>query len=267
MVRDRSAGTTRRIAYDSSLAAMSAHGRFVSFTRPISLGIGWDPAGEESGKPYNVVTRDRAKRTTRRVSVSNTERRGNSGSFDATMSAQGRVVAFTSIATNLVVGDTNRRADVFVRSRSTGRTLRVSVSIQGRQGNGASRQGAVSASGRYVAFTSNASNLVARDPNGHGSDVFIRDRLMGRTQRVSARGNLPPDQRRPQRGRAGEAGALESVRKVVTESVSLLRSFPVGAGRSCVDRCLIQIPASASGSRHDRKSEGVERTRRSHSLA
>jgi hypothetical protein len=192
-VWDRAAGTTQRVATASSQAAISASGRFVSFTRPISTGIGWDPAGQELGKPYDVLMRDRSRRATRVVSVSDSERRANSGSFDATMSARGGVVAFTSIATNLVVGDTNRRADVFVRDRSAGRTLRVSVSTQGGQGDGASRQGAVSANGRYVAFTSNASNLVARDPNGHGSDVFVRDLLRGRTQLVSARDNPRPD--------------------------------------------------------------------------
>lgn len=193
MVRDRAAGTTRRVATASSLAAISAHGRFASFTRPISLGVGWDPAGEASGTPYDVFVRDRARRTTRRVSVSDTERRGNSGSFDATMNAEGRVVAYTSIATNLVAGDTNDRADVFVRNLSAGRTLRVSVSSQGEQGNGASRDAAVSADGRYVAFTSNASNLVARDPNGHASDVFVRDRRTEQTQRVSGRGDVPTE--------------------------------------------------------------------------
>lgn len=197
MVRDRAAGTTRRIATASSLAAISADGRFVSFTRPISTGIGWDPAGEELGTPYDVFMRDRTRRTTRLVSVSDTERRGNSGSFDATMSAGGRMVAFTSIASNLVTGDTNHRADVFVRNRSTGRTLRVSVSSRERQGNGASRHAAVSANGRYVAFTSNASDLVARDPNGHGSDVFVRNLRSGRTQLVSARDKLPPDRLDP----------------------------------------------------------------------
>lgn len=193
MLRDRATGTTRRIATASSSAALSANGRYVAFTRPISTGIGWDPAGEELGTPYNVFVRDRARRTTRRVSVSDTERRGNSGSFDATMNGEGQVVAFTSIATNLVVGDTNHRSDVFVRNQSTGRTLRVSVSSQGEQGNGPSRQGVISANGRYVAFTSNASNLVAHDPNGNASDVFVRDRLTQRTWRVSGRGNLPPE--------------------------------------------------------------------------
>jgi Tol biopolymer transport system component len=192
MVRDRSAGTTRQIARNSSVASMSAHGRLVTFTKPISVGVGWDPDGSETGKPYKVLRWNRSTGQTQRVSVSDSEQPGNSGSFGAALTVRGGHVAFTSIATNLVVGDTNHRADVFVRDRAAGRTARISVNSTGGQGNGASREPAVSATGRYVAFTSHASNLVARDPNGHGSDVFVRDRKTGRTHLVSARGNFRP---------------------------------------------------------------------------
>lgn len=87
----------------------------------------------------------------------------------------GKFVAFESRGSNLVTGDTNGAADIFVRDRATGKTIRVSVSSNGGQGNGASTLPSISANGRYVAFMSSASNLVADDSN-NASDVFIHDR-------------------------------------------------------------------------------------------
>lgn len=110
------------------------------------------------------------------------------------ISADGRSVAFSSRATNLVAGDTNVAIDVFVRDVDAGTTERVSVSSTGAQGDGDSgvehastngRPVALSADGRYVAFTSFASNLVPGDTNGV-QDVFVHDRLTGATDRVAA---------------------------------------------------------------------------------
>src|SRR3954452_24678747 len=100
------------------------------------------------------------------VSVSSSGERGNDDSFEPDISADGRYVAFVSGASNLVPRDTNDYADVFVRDRVLGTTQRVSVSSTGRQGNGHSYEPAISANGRYVAFTSKASKLVPRDRNG-----------------------------------------------------------------------------------------------------
>ena len=105
-------------------------------------------------------------------------------SVDPAISADGRFVAFSSDATNLVPGDTNGTADVFVRDRQTGTTRRVSVGSGGAQGNGLSVDPAISADGRFVAFASDATNLVPGDTNG-ADDVFVRDRQTGTTRRVS----------------------------------------------------------------------------------
>jgi Tol biopolymer transport system component len=100
------------------------------------------------------------------------------------MSSDGRYVAFYSEANNLVTGDTNGGRDVFVRDRDTSTTERVSVGSAGAQGNDWSDGAPISADGRYVAFRSAASNLVPGDTN-IAIDVFLRDRTMGATERVS----------------------------------------------------------------------------------
>src|SRR5438445_547368 len=122
--------------------------------------------------------------TTVRVSVASDGTAGNAASAGAALSADGRFVAFHSTATNLVAGDTNGKTDVFVHDRQTGITERVSVASDGTQGNNASSYPALSADGRFVAFHSTATNLVAGDTNG-ATDVFVHDRQTGTTERVS----------------------------------------------------------------------------------
>ena len=121
------------------------------------------------------------------VSVSSTGESANDGSFYASISADGRYVAFSSLATNLVAGDTNGVIDVFRKDRLTGEVLRASVGAGGVEANGESYTHyltAISADGRYVCFASNATNLVPNDTNGR-EDVFVRDVSAGTTTRVS----------------------------------------------------------------------------------
>ena len=121
---------------------------------------------------------------TQLVSVSSSGAQGINYNYFASFSADGRFVAFMSDSTNLVPGDTNGCADVFVRDRQLGTTERVSVSSSGTQADGFSGWPSVSADGRYVAFESSATNLVSWDTNGQG-DVFVRDRQLGTTDLVS----------------------------------------------------------------------------------
>jgi uncharacterized repeat protein (TIGR01451 family) len=124
------------------------------------------------------------------ISTSTDEVQGNQDSELPAISADGRYVAFASLADNLVPGDTNVSSDIFVRDRLTGVTERVSVSNTGRQGdaNSGFLEGlgapSISADGRFVAFDSNATNLVRGDRN-NAPDVFVRDRVTGTTTRVS----------------------------------------------------------------------------------
>jgi len=121
---------------------------------------------------------------TERVSVASDGTQGNMGSSYSSISADGRYVAFDSWSSNLVVGDTNGFDDIFVHDRLSGETTRVSVASNGLQGDGDSRDTFISADGRYVAFASEASNLVVGDTNGF-YDVFEHDRVTGETTRIS----------------------------------------------------------------------------------
>jgi hypothetical protein len=121
---------------------------------------------------------------TTRVSVSSAGAEADGASDCPALSADGRYVAFRSQATNLVPGDTNGVADVFVHDRVTHTTTRVSVASDGTQGDGAAGCPAISGDGHYAAFGSAASNLVAGDTNG-AQDVFVRDVVAGTTTRVT----------------------------------------------------------------------------------
>src|SRR5262245_15063693 len=103
-----------------------------------------------------------------RVSLSSVNAQSSALSADALISSDGRYIAFSSDASNLVAGDTNAVRDAFVRDRLTNTTTRVSVSSAGVQGNALSSvsdPSPMSADGRFVVFYSSASNLVAGDTN------------------------------------------------------------------------------------------------------
>jgi Tol biopolymer transport system component len=112
--------------------------------------------------------------TNQLASLSSTGVQGNAGSENASISANGRYVAFNAGGTTLVEGDTGG-IDVFVHDRYTGTTLRISVAFDGSQANGEASYPFISSTGRYVVFSSTYSNLVANDTND-ALDVFVHDR-------------------------------------------------------------------------------------------
>jgi Tol biopolymer transport system component len=182
-VRDRKKHTTRLVSknvagvsanFHSMQPAISADGRFVAFASYAS-----DLVPNDTNNHSDVFVRDMKRGKTIRVSLSSGGAQANANSTNAAVSADGRFVAFASDASNLVRGDANTWGDVFVRDRRTGKTLRVSVSTSGLEGNDVSTSPSISANGRFVAFTSSATDLVRRDTNGY-EDVFVRD-LAGRT--------------------------------------------------------------------------------------
>jgi Tol biopolymer transport system component len=169
----------------SGEASVSANGRYVAFTSNATNLVRGD-----TNKLPDIFVHDMRTGRTARISVTSTGKQGvgkrySNGSNAPRISSDGRYVAFHSDMTNLVRGDTNGVFDIFVHDRATGKTQRVSVSSTGRQSNGESGSGAsFSANGRYVAFSSLATNLVANDRNDI-TDVFVRDLRKHRTQLVS----------------------------------------------------------------------------------
>ncbi len=109
---------------------------------------------------------------------------GNGVSFNPVFSTDGRFVAFSSGASDLVANDTNGTEDVFVRDLQTGTTTLVSINRTGTGSNGGSSDPVISADDRFVAFLSDASDLVANDTN-NTTDMFVRDLQTGTTTLVS----------------------------------------------------------------------------------
>ncbi len=164
--------------------AISSDGRYIVFeSTATNLGTSV-PVGVTQ-----IYLRDRNTGTTTLVSQSGGAA-GNNVSLQAAISGNGRYIAFASDATNLVVDDTNGVCDVFVRDTISGTLTRVSVDSGGGQANGASGAPSLNANagdasdGRYVAFMSQATNLVAGDTNAI-SDIFVRDRVLNTTTRIS----------------------------------------------------------------------------------
>jgi Tol biopolymer transport system component len=177
-LRDGQGNAVKRVSVDAAGAeadgssfnpAVSADGRYVAFDSGASNLVAGDTNGES-----DVFVADRGSGAITRVSVDARGGEANGDSLNASISADGRYVAFDSGASNLVPGDTNDRTDVFVFDRDSGAIRRVSVDAAGAEANEASTFPSISADGRYVAFQSGASNLVAGDTNAT-TDVFVAD--------------------------------------------------------------------------------------------
>ena len=157
---------------DSSRPSISADGRYVAFESRASNLVANDTNGDK-----DIFVHDRKTKKTKRVSLRSSGAEAVGGnSSDPSISADGRYVAFESDASNLVANDTNGEEDVFVHDRKTKKTRRVSKHSNGTQATGASNRPSISANGRFIAFQSNASDLVANDTNGD-ADVFRRGPL------------------------------------------------------------------------------------------
>jgi Tol biopolymer transport system component len=145
-------------------------------------------ANSDRNSVLDVFVRDRATDQTTLVSVTPAGKAGNASSFDASISADGRYVAFLSDASNLIAGDTNHVRDIFVRDLVAGTTERVSVASDGTPQNSDAAYPSISADGSRVAFASFATNLVPNDVNDM-FDVFVRDRVAGTTVIASVANN------------------------------------------------------------------------------
>ncbi len=178
-------GIERIVAWDdsspgsnSSQADISADGRYVAFMSRASNLVATDTNDRD------IFVFDRVASTIEMVSVATDGTQADEDCYEPSISGDGRYIAFHSIASNLVAGDTNEERDVFVHDRQTGLTERVSVASDGTQADYYCQYASISDDGRFVAFDSGASNLVA-DKTNTIRDIFVHDRQSGITERVS----------------------------------------------------------------------------------
>lgn len=163
-------------------------GEYVAMTpdaRYVAFHSGHEFVPQDHNRVADVYVRDRWTGSITIVSVNSSGELGNSSSDQgAAISADGRFVAFISLASNLVPGDTNGLRDLFVHDCLTGVTQRVNVGPQGQEASAVVFTDSLSADGRFIAFSTNADNLVTDDTNGT-RDVFVRDLWTQTTERVS----------------------------------------------------------------------------------
>ncbi len=219
-VRDRVAGTTKRVSVRSTGAeadiggqnpSISADGRYVAFTSFDQL----VPADTNIFR--DVYVRDLTANTTRLVSVSSGGALANGHSTDPRISSDGRFVAFASAGTNLDgISDTNAAPDIFVRDLVANTTQRVSRSSGGALAHGAAALPSISGDGRFVSYESSAADAVTDDTNGV-VDAFVYDRTTAKTTRIST----------DQLGQQLATGGTHAVLSVTGTSVTFSSASPI----------------------------------------
>jgi len=180
------------LADDANLAyhggiALSRDGSVVAFNSHASNLVPGD-----SNERIDVFLRTLPSGPTLRASLSHSGEQGNGNSVSPAISGDGRYLVFASDADNLVPDDRNGARDIFLRDQQTDRTTRLSVSPDGEEGNGASDAPTISIDGRFVAFSSEATNLAPGAPVALRR-VLIVDRQSGKVQVVTA--GLGPEER------------------------------------------------------------------------
>jgi Tol biopolymer transport system component len=193
-VRDVQAGVTTLVdagadgigtaVSPATVPRLSADGRLVAFESPDA-----NLAPGDRNRDYDLFLRDLSSNTVEYVSARHAalpslSPNGPSAITAFSVSTDGRDVAFSSDADNLVANDTNAMRDIFVRDLFTGTNVLVSIGMNGVAADGISSEPAISGDGRYVVFTSSADNLVAGDAN-NAQDVFCRDLQTGTTTLIS----------------------------------------------------------------------------------
>jgi Tol biopolymer transport system component len=209
-VRDTKTGVTTRINVSPTgaqgngirlipaTASIDGDGRYVAFqtddSNLVPGGASTCTVTEPGVQPCpEIYVRDRRSGTTRLVNVSDSGVRANGPSTSPVISSDGRYVVFLSSASNLVPGDTNNATDVFVADLNTSMLRRVSVSSTGAQADAASYSVAMSANGRYIAFTSAATTLAPGKPGTKVIGTFFRDLQTGKTQLIGIYGTPVQD--------------------------------------------------------------------------
>jgi Tol biopolymer transport system component len=230
-------GRTRRVSVDSQNVqrsdgasyspSLSGSGRYVAFISTARLDE--VPSGLLAGRPIaSVFVRDTELGVTERVNVTATRGAPDGHSSDPAISRDGRYVVFASGATNLVPGDRNRSTDIFLRDLHTHATTLISHGTDGGPANGSSANPVVSGDGRFVAFQSEASDLICTRRCGGDAedinllwDVFRLDRVTGLMTRISGGpgGGWPEESGAPQFDADGEIVAFTSRHPVDDEDI------------------------------------------------
>ncbi len=195
-VIDRSLQTIRSlisrpasVAANGSLysASVSGDGRYIAFASDDTQLVSGDSNGVA-----DIFVVDMASGAIRRVSTTVSGQSANAASSAPAISHDGQSIAFASAASNLVPGDANGLSDIFVVRLDTNNIERVSVDVNGSDTNGSSDAPALSGDGRFVVYQSTATNIVPTHSNhtrgtaDSTSQIFLRDRLTGRNESVSA---------------------------------------------------------------------------------
>jgi len=187
-VSDVQLGTVERVSVDDNgnegnggcfSPKITPDGRYVTFTSGSSNLVVGDVNGVN-----DTFVRDRQQGTTTRFSVSTAGVGGDAGSDEATVSGDGQLIAFRSSGENLVDDDDNGLKDIFLRDVGASTTIRINTGWAAIEGNGKSNNPALSGDGRFVAFSSNAPNLIVGDTNGL-TDIFVHDMDRAETTRIS----------------------------------------------------------------------------------
>ena len=161
--------------------SISADGRYVVFT---SAATDLLAAGKDTNGFADIYLRDTVAKLTTRVSVTAKGEEANKASSKPRISSDWNYVVYVSEATNLVSGDVNGVADIFLYNVGNKTTTRVSVSSDGTEANGVSSNPFVAKEGAYVTFASTATNLGSADTNGN-ADVFVYTKASGAVERIS----------------------------------------------------------------------------------
>ncbi|MGI0491461.1 Calx-beta domain-containing protein [Alkalinema pantanalense CENA528] len=167
--------------------SISTDGRYVVFTSSVDKLVSGDTNGVTDIFLRDVTLPSSDPNAIKLVSRTTTGNAGNGASSTPMISGDGNFIVFTSSASDLVAGDTNNQADIFLYNRSTG-TVQLISKVGSTLANGASANPIISNDGQYVVFTSTASNLVANDSN-NAQDVFLWNRTTGVIQLVSKTGS------------------------------------------------------------------------------
>src|SRR5688572_22752368 len=154
---------------DSHFVSISGDGRYLAFSSHA-----WNLVTGDTNGDSDIFVHDRQTRTTIRASLTALGQQANNNSYVPVISPDGRFVAFSSFASNLVANDVNSAPDAFVRDLQAGTTTLVGLDSAGAQPNAFSTATSVSDGGRYAGFLTTASNVVPGDTNG-ALDGFVRD--------------------------------------------------------------------------------------------